>query len=313
MTIPGNLLSNDRPESPLLAPDDRQRTDPLQDWERGGVALNDPSQGHDVRDWKVWSDGLTIWVAPDPELTPRVAVQTGADITEVSLGFDQNMQPTVAYVDGGVTKLWWYDTVGAAMTTTTYPGYKTPMLTLDDKRDIATQTGVNDIIFAYVRDDLLCWRQQRERYTVERVLGPVPYPNTRIIGMGMSTGNRLQVKLSVPTSASHVDISSGDMFLVSGDAVLQVDAGAVPGAVWRSRIYVFDTQPSFAWARVEADGPATVRVYADGSLIHTKFDVASNTPFRLPAKKAREWYVEIAGVARVVAVTLASSTAELGR
>lgn len=310
MTIPGNLLSNDRPESPLLAPDDRQRTDPLQDWERGGVALNDPSQGHNVRDWKVWSDGLTIWVAPDPELTPRVAVQTGTDITEVSLGFDQNMQPTVAFVDAGVTKLWWYDTVGAAMTTTSFPGYKTPMLTLDDKRDIATQTGVNDIIFAYVRDGLLCWRQQRERYGVERVLGAVPAPNTRIVGMGMSTGNRLQIKLTIPPSALHADLLTDTLYVLTGEDIVGVERGTVDTAVWRSKTFVADQVPVMSWARLEGAYPLTFRLYGDGGLIQSK-TVADDEPFRLKAGRWREWAVELEGSARAVTLRLGQSMDEV--
>lgn len=312
MSIPDNLLSNDRPESPLLSPDDRQRTDPRRDWERGGIALNNPDLGHDVRDWVAWTDGLTVWVAPDPELTPRVAVQSGTDITEVSLSFDQNMQPTLAYVDAGVTKLWWYDSALEAMTTTSYPGYKTPMLTLDDKRQKATNNGQNDIIFAYVRDGLLCWRQQRDRFTIERVLGAVPAPNTRIVGMGMSEGYRLQIKLTIPPSALHADLSEDVLFVASGEDILQVGSGSVDSAVWRSRVFVFDHMPSFAWCRVEADGPTTVRVYADGAVLYAKSGVVSNVAFRLPPTKAREWSVEVAGSDRVVAVVMASSSEELG-
>jgi hypothetical protein len=311
VTIPSNLLSNNRPEFPLLSPDSRQRINPLRDWERGGVALNDPSQGHDVRDWVCWSDGLTVWVAPDPELTPIVAVQTGADISEVSLAFDQNMQPNVVYVDGGVTKLWWYDTLAAGMTTTSYPGYKTPMLTLDDKRDIATQTGANDIIFAYVREGLLCWRQQRERYAVERVLGAVPAPNTRIIGMGMSTGNRLQVKLTSPPAASYTDLLTDTLFVVSGTDVLPVHGGDVNEGRWRSKTFVLDEQPTFGWARVEGEYPVVVRFYGDGVLYYTSPSITSAKPFRIPARRFREWAVELVGSAPVVAVAVAQDVGEL--
>jgi len=130
--------------------------------------------------------------------------------------------------------------------------------------------------------------------------------------LGMGKNLRLQFKLSSPTAAAHVEISSGDMYVVDGESIRQFDSGVASTAVWRSRVYVFDTLPSLAWARVEAEGAATVRVYADGSLLYTKTAVADNKAFRLPPKKAREWYVEVEGASRVVSVVLASSTQELG-
>lgn len=313
MSIPDNLLTDDRPESPLLTPDNLERVDPRRDWERGGVALSDPTQGLNVRDWTCWTDGLSIWVAPYPEQAPMVEVLTGSGITEVSLAFDQNMGPNVAYVEDGTCKLWWYDSALPGMTTTDFPGCRSPMLTMDDKRDKATNNGQNDIIFAYVRDGQLCWRQQRDRYTIERVLGAVPSASSRIVGMGMAENNRLQVKIASAANGAYVDISSGDMFIADGEDILQVDVGADQTTVWRSRVYVFDAQPSFAWARVEAEGPVSFKVFADGALLFTKAVVADNRAFRLPPKKAREWFVELSGTSRVVSVALASSTAELGR
>jgi hypothetical protein len=311
MTIPNNLLSNDRPEFALLSPDDRQRLDPRRDWERGGVALNDPSQGLNVRDWAVWTDGATVWVAPDPELSPAVPLISGTGISEVSVAFDQSMQPSLAYVEQGTTKLWWFDTVANAMTTTTFAGCRTPMLTLDDKRDIATTNGNSDIIFAYVREGLLCWRQQRDRYNVEYQLGAVPTANSRIMGMGMSRGNRLQVKLSSPPAAVHTDLLTDTLFVVSADDVLPVATGDAQPANWRSKTFVFDEQPSFGWARVEGDYPVVVKLYGDGVLFFTSPPITSQKPFRVPARRFREWVVELEGATKVVAFAMAQDIGEL--
>jgi hypothetical protein len=307
VTIPNNQLSSDRPESALLSPDNRVRLDPKVDWERGGVALNDSSQGLNVRDWKVWTDGIKVWVAPDPEGAPAVEVFAGADITEVSLAFDQNMQPTLALVDAGVTKLRWYDTLANAMTTTNFPGHKTPMLTLDDKRDIATQTGVNDIIFAYIREGLVCWRQQRDRYGAENQLGAAPSANSRILGVG----NRLQVKLSSPPAAVHTDPLTDTLFVVSADDVLPVATGDTQTANWRSKTFVLDEQPTFGWARVEGDYPVVVKLYGDGVLFFTSQPITSQKPFRVPARRFREWAVELEGATKVVAFAMAQDIGEL--
>jgi hypothetical protein len=310
MTIPGNLLSNDRPEAPLLVPDDRRRLDPTVDWEKGGVALNDPSQGLNVRDWKAWTDGTKVYVAPDPEGVPAVQVFTGTDITEVSLAFDQNMQPTLAFVDSGVAKLWWYDTLAAGMTITSYPGYKTPMLTLDDKRDIATQTGVSDIIFAYIRDGLVCWRQQRERFGVERVLGAAPSSATRIVGMGMADNNRLQIKLTIIPTALHASLLTDTLYVLTGDDIVGVGKGAPETATWRSKTFQSNEVPVMGWARVLGDYPMVLRVIGDNG-VRAIVNVTSDDPVRLPSGRWREWAVEIEGTNRAIQLRLAQSVDEL--
>lgn len=310
MSIPGNLLTDDRPESPLLTPDNLERVDPRRDWERGGVALSDPTQGLNVRNWTAWTDGIAIFVAPYPEQTPAVQVQTGVDITEVSLAFDQNMQPNVVYVDDGLCKLWWYDSTIPGMTTTSFPGYRTPMLTLDDKRDRATNNGQNDIIFAYVRDGLLCWRQQRDRYTIERVLGALPNAATRIVGMGMAENNRLQIRLKVPPTSIHADRITDTLYVLTGEDIVGVERGPVASGTWKSKTFVTNEVPVLSWARIEGAYPLTFRLYADGAVVQVK-TVANDEPFRLKSGRWREWAVEIEGTTRVLGIRLAQSVEEL--
>src|SRR5690606_35250660 len=71
----------------------------LQDWELGGVALNDPSQGLSVKVWHAFAthdhdtDVVTVWVeAPG---VPATELFSGIGITEIALAFDQNMNPFV--------------------------------------------------------------------------------------------------------------------------------------------------------------------------------------------------------------------------
>lgn len=311
MTIPSGGFSSTPLSSPLLSPDSFPRLDTRVDFERGGVALNDPTQGYNIRDWQAGTDGIDVWVCPYPEQTPRTVYYTGNEITEVTLAFDQNMAPTLAWVENGLVKLRWFDSTVSTWAVTSFAGARSPMLTLDDKRPIANAS--NDIIFAYIRAGNVCYREQRTRFNPEIVLGPVPGASARLIQLGMGTNLRLQFKVAYVAAGVHVERSSGDMFVIDGTEVVKVEGGAVQEATWRSRVFVFDAQPSFAWARVEADGPVTVRVYADGALLITKPGVASNVPFRLPPKKAREWCIEVAGTERVVAMAMASSVAELER
>ena len=313
MAIPAGGFSSTPEISALVSPDDIVRVDTRVDYERGGIALNDPTQGYTVRSWMVKTDGSDIWVCPYPELAPVTVLYTTTNVTEVSLAFDQNMRPTVAFVAGGDTYLRWFDTLSASMVVTAYPNARSPMLTMDDKRQFAADTGTNDILFAYISNGNLCYRQQRDRYLVEYVLGAVPSSSSRLVQFGMGSNGRLQFKVASAANGAYVDISSGDMFLADGEDILQAEVGAVRTAVWRSRVYVFDAQPSFAWGRVEAEGAVTFNVFADGALLFTKADITDNRAFRLPPKKAREWFVEVSGADPVISVALASSTAELGR
>lgn len=134
------------------------------DYETGGVGLNDPSQGLQVQTWRARIIDGTDIVLDSGAVTPFTLI-TGVNITEVSFSFDRNMNPAVAYVEDGLPKLYWYDSTLARMTTTEYPDIITPRLTHDDRRE--SQSIISDVIFAYIRDGALYYRQQRDRYAVE--------------------------------------------------------------------------------------------------------------------------------------------------
>lgn len=309
MSLPGDVLSATPVAAPLLAPDNAVRLKLTEDFERGGVALNDPSQGLDVRDWRVFTDGTGVWVVPVPALGAEpVLLLTGSGITEVALAFDQNMQPTVAYVEAGLLKLWWYDSLLGAMTTTSYPGATGPMLTLDDKR--RTQLGGSDILFAYVREGFAYWRQQRDRYGVEYLMGET-LGAVRITQLGMGENGRVQFKmLSVPRGG-FTDLLTDKLFVINGQELSPVNDGDVQEAVWRSKTFVADEQPALPWARIDGDYPAQLRLYGDGELVYATPPITSAQPFRLPAQRWREWAVEVVASSRVVEVSMAHSREEL--
>lgn len=157
-------------------------------WEQGGVGLSDTSQGLVSHIWRAWTDSKAIYIQRSdlPKDTAKTLL-AAPNITEVDLAFDQNMRPVLVYVSGGIAKLYWYDTVSQSQTITDFPNVQNPRVSLDDKRGFNTAN--SDVIFAYINNDQLCCRYQRERYGVEHVLHQLP-PNAKLGKIGMGTTNR---------------------------------------------------------------------------------------------------------------------------
>jgi len=193
VSLPDNTLSEITVEGVLLTPDiDGRSPNKLVDYELGGVALNDASQGIDVKIWRATYSGGSVKFSPSPFVS-ETSVITVAGITELSIAFDQNMRPTVAYRAGGECRLYWYDSLIESPTTTVFnPTALSPFLTMDDKRYSADER--NDILFFYIQDGVLCYRQQRDRFGVERELTTVP-GGYYIKKCGMNNGLRLQLEL----------------------------------------------------------------------------------------------------------------------
>lgn len=166
LPLPEPLLIDDKVTTPFLYP--RSKSYPLtESWENGGAALNDPSEELTKYVWQAWTDGTTITVKRDDLATETVLI-TDSNITEVDLTFDQNMRPCIAYVANGISKLYWYDSSLAMQVIDSYPLIRNPRVSLDDKRRFNVAN--SDIVFAYQREDKLCYRVQRERFGVEHIL-----------------------------------------------------------------------------------------------------------------------------------------------
>lgn len=169
--------------------------DNLQDWELGGVALNDPSQGLMVKVWhlqatkRAGSDDVDVTVSA-PGVAPTLLF-TVPGITEVALAFDQNMNPFVAYHQGSDAKIYWYDPTIPGMTHTTLPsGIRTMRCTMDERRAELVADG--DIILAYIREGNFCVLYQRERYEVEHVMRTGVGARCELVSMARNRGNRIQ-------------------------------------------------------------------------------------------------------------------------
>lgn len=198
MSLPDNVLSTTPVPAPFLVPDDVVRASLLEDFERGGVNLSNPEDGLVVQTWRGFVDGSTVKF--ESPTWPPSTVLTDAGITELSMSFDQNMRPMVAYMVGSTAKLYWYDSLIEAHTTTTLAaGITSPTLTHDDKRD--GRTGASDVLLLYILGGQLRYRQQRDRFTVERVLATVPAGTTRLRRVGMNTQLRVQIEYDVEVPA----------------------------------------------------------------------------------------------------------------
>ena len=160
------------------------------DAEDGPIAEQDPSRGHRYQQWRAYLKDYQIILEAD-NIPPRVLIDSPDNtITDISICFNQNADLHYAWVDAGVARFRWYDTVTAQFQTMTLPpGTRTPKCTLDDKR--TTQSGRSDIILSYIKsDNKLYFRMQRERFQTEHLLDDGPFVS--IERMYMNNGYRLQ-------------------------------------------------------------------------------------------------------------------------
>lgn len=195
--LPNEQTSSTAIRAAYLPPDDFERlNNQVVDRELGGVGLNDPSSGLAVHVWRAeYEPGVGIRLTNETTLFTVVYVP-GVVVQEVSLAFDQNMRPALAYVSNGSARLVWFDSVvGQEVTTLLGADVRNPLLSLDDKR-LELQYA-SDIILAYIRGTSLYWRAQRERFLVEHFGGALPSVTDRLelLGLGLNAANRLQFRI----------------------------------------------------------------------------------------------------------------------
>lgn len=198
--MPGNALSPIPIPAGFIYPDNIPVYNTT-DYQLGGIGIADASQGLQVQPWFLELSGTPTNnnVVISATNTQPTILFSAPDITEISLSFDQNMRPAVAYVSQGNPKFWWYDT--------TIPGYTiinltdgitNPRCTLDDKRLREINLGLSDIILAYINNGNLCFRQERDRFTVEYVLYAnldTIISNPSLNKIGMNILERLQFQI----------------------------------------------------------------------------------------------------------------------
>lgn len=165
-----------------------RRGDFLVDTELGGSALNDATAGLQVQRWTARYESGQVLISA--EQVAESVLLTVPDVQRLSLAFDQNMRPALAYETSASAYLYWYDSQAAAQVTTEFAGARDVSILLDDKRP--SQSSQSDILFVYLRNRSLCYRQQRDRFLVEYVLHDHIPDGMTLNNVFMATNLRLQ-------------------------------------------------------------------------------------------------------------------------
>ena len=171
-----------------------------EDYELGGVAIQDPSQGYYVKIWRGRISHGGRYLLIGSEDTPDTMWYDSGGfgrLTEVSLAFDQNMRPILAFVEAGVAKFQWYDTaIEQQVVTTLDSDVRNPRVSMDEKRaDFGT---TNDVILSYLRGQNLYVRVGRDRYTVEYLIQSGIPEDYFLYKTGMNLGLRFQWEFRKP-------------------------------------------------------------------------------------------------------------------
>lgn len=193
--IPDNVVSSQIVKSFFKSPDNRV-TNRITDYEMGGIALQDTSEGLEYQVWKCEynTDDSTVYISSEADPDSLFPLITQSDVRELGFTFDQNMRWSLVTLDSlGNAAHHWYDSSVAAYVVSNYSGLYSVKLALDDKRNESIQLGQSDMIFTYTKiSGGVFWRTQRERFLVETV-GDANLPaGLRITNFGMSQVNRLQ-------------------------------------------------------------------------------------------------------------------------
>lgn len=169
MSLPGEILFRNLKVSPFLNGDDT----PALGKKSRELGPREINAGRivpiDVRMWVAEAIGNRVILYPEDTPASQTTLLEEAPST-VSLAFDQSGRPHLAYVLKGVSKLLWFDTVTNQYSTLVIPGASTPILTMDDKRFFSSLSNRNDILCFYVGPKGFSYRQQRDRFGIERVL-----------------------------------------------------------------------------------------------------------------------------------------------
>jgi hypothetical protein len=156
----------------------------------GPVAIQDTSQGLGARLWQIRVlDGLNMALSA-PGVAESVWYTHTQPISEISLAFDQNARPVVAFVDEvGGAYLRWFDPVPNAIVNTNISSYaRSPRVTLDDNRPLNLTN--SDVILGYVRGGIVRYRRQRDRFMDEYT------PRIGVGGATVSAGSLLHISMN---------------------------------------------------------------------------------------------------------------------
>ena len=186
--FPEKVLSTKPVIGAILAPKNQHSKDGLIDYDYGPIAINDLSKGLMCKYWRGFVKEGDLYFEAD-DVKPFVVTHVG-ECDHISITFDQNARPCVAYANMNSGKLFWFDPVENRFNTLDLGATKTPHVCLDDKRDFNIQN--SDIVLVYINGSEVYTKLQRDRFTVAYAMGPTG--GTKITAFGMSSENRMQIE-----------------------------------------------------------------------------------------------------------------------
>jgi hypothetical protein len=120
-----------------------------------------------------------------------VFTMTASEVLTISLAFDANMAPVIAWTTPTDANLYYYDTLTSTYITRVFSGITSCRVCVDDP--LKFYTSQSDVIFGYTINGNLCYRQQRDRYNIEYIIQPITGSLTKL---APSSVNRLQFELT---------------------------------------------------------------------------------------------------------------------
>lgn len=133
----------------------------------GPIHIQDPSEGLLYQIWTAVVVNFSVYI--EAANTPRTLLFTrGSEIQNISVAFDQNGRPCIAFQQSLNSYLYWFDPVPNDYVFYEIPdNAKSPCVTLDDARPLNLSN--SDVILAYVRADTIMYRIERERFQTEYI------------------------------------------------------------------------------------------------------------------------------------------------
>lgn len=165
-----------------------------QDFEDGPINIGDISKGLNYQIW--WAeieDNNKAFLMSNNQAREIFIEQDG--ISELSLSFDGNGRPIVAFVANNTTFLKWFNSASGIYEITNFGNnLKSPKVFMDDKRPYFQ--GESDVIFLYVKTNTkeLAYRLQGDRFGVEYIIAS--NVSGKILRFGMLSNYRLGIRLS---------------------------------------------------------------------------------------------------------------------
>lgn len=191
--IPNNVLVTTDEYVRLTEPESLKKSG-LIDYERGGVALGNSSEGLNSYNWTLTvKDKHKAMLSREGQGEVQVYEYPSRPI-DIAFCFDQSMNVVLAWQDTNFNLfLRRYSTSLGAFSVVPFGLGKCPRLTLDEKRP--EFIGNSDVIFAYISNKALKYRVQREGYNIEHVVEDDMLGSQRLARIGVKAF-RLQLILT---------------------------------------------------------------------------------------------------------------------